>query len=696
MSLQNHKETKRKILSKQLARFQPKEKLHAIGTASILVLVILMTTSVLKLNGIVDWVTNSDQATLPTFANDLLKNPGAYWGWQQQRSPLLFPDLFSYVFVKGVFGLSSIMSIALSAAPTLFGFVYLGLNLTPWKKKDNLLTSYLVTILFLLIIPFLLCLQFSDLTFWLMKFYFTFANHFSAAVAAILIAYWLYSNNFNSKTKSLLAGTAILMFSFSDLIFTLWFIPILTLYFIVNYCAIASTQNRNVLTRFMSILVLIILGNLLRQSLNVAYFQPISFSPLDIINNLKKELIDVFNIFLSSQILVVIFGLILMNYFFLLVRVVQQIKVTKWRSFEESSSIFRTFGFSVSFSAFLSFFISGVGWESEGSIRYLVFFFFAPLLFVPSTILNLLTKWQSHKSLIKVTTIVLTTAGVILSIFSATPSSALESYSSYAKSKTLPLQDCIREGGGTKGLAGYWTARQLNFLSDGFIRLGQLAPYETQPNTLLFYWANNILDYYDSNNPNDNFDYVIMDNLSEATVKAAFGPSTSQLICSGHSIWFYEGNFDITSNLVRNNSVILSTNLRIYKTLKIPAVFFSSQKPKYLDSKLVASGSLGSTVPILYGQYLPIEQGPIEFYIEYTITPSMKSQPLGHLYFDLATNTGQTILFTKELPLTFGSRVEKIQVDTRGFPSLGGIEPRLLLADSGLTIEILSIEIQQR
>ena len=293
--------------------------------------------------------------------------------------------------------------------------------------------------------------------------------------------------------------------------------------------------------------------------------------------------------------------------------------------------------------------------------------------------------------------ILTTTSGLGLAccVLWATPASALSNYDSYAKKATTNLSKCIQAAGGHKGLAGYWNARQIQFLSNGSIKLAQLAPYKTQPTSLLFYWANNILDYYDQRAPSDNLNYILMNNLDAPTVESAFGKPSSIKLCDGHEIWFFLSLSDITSSLVRNNTIILASNMELYRYLKVPGSFFSSQKPQYNGLKLVVSGSLESTIPILYGQYLPIKQGLVDFDLKYSVHRTSASKPQGHLYFDLATNTGHSVLVTRELSLSPGANEQRIQISTKDLNSIHGIEPRLLLSNSNAKISIESLEIRQ-
>ena len=105
----------------------------------------------------------------------------------------------------------------------------------------------------------------------------------------------------------------------------------------------------------------------------------------------------------------------------------------------------------------------------------------------------------------------------------------------------LPLAACLREAHGAgrlhEGLAGYWLARPIEVATDWTMQVDQI----TGDGRVLV-WGNNRFRYNHSRADAGQApltDFIVMDQLDAAAIRARFGPPVALLQCPGSEVWMY-------------------------------------------------------------------------------------------------------------------------------------------------------------
>ena len=121
-----------------------------------------------------------------------------------------------------------------------------------------------------------------------------------------------------------------------------------------------------------------------------------------------------------------------------------------------------------------------------------------------------------------------------------------------------PLEVCLSQSGGLAGLraglADYWNARAIEASSDWRLQVDQI-----KPDGSANYWGNNRSWYWhnihDGSRPPE-YNYIVMDGLDEAAIRARYGSPDQILDCAGASVWIYDDPAEVRQVLLSLSPIL--------------------------------------------------------------------------------------------------------------------------------------------
>ena len=208
-----------------------------------------------------------------------------------------------------------------------------------------------------------------------------------------------------------------------------------------------------------------------------------------------------------------------------------------------------------------------LAWESAASLRYLIAFFWSPMILLGFLVSE---KWQkiSAQSFLGLSMALLLMASLGMGVRRAQGSLFAEE-----RRNALEIAACTQEKGYFRGLANYWYAKNLRFLSEEKLNLTQINE-NADKDHLLFYWANNLFSYRLRDENSRGFDFVYGQSLNPQILKEAFGPPHETFICAGQRIYGYNKPDLIFSNLMVNGSQLFEKELQAKNETWIPVCAF--------------------------------------------------------------------------------------------------------------------------
>ena len=322
---------------------------------------------------------------------------------------------------------------------------------------------------------------------------------------------------------------------------------------------------------------------------------------------------------------------------------------------------------------------AGIAWEGIDSARYLMFFFFAPLLLV-LLLSPRVSDWRSAAVGIPVL------AG--LSAFVVfTPGSAMDPRR-FAQKEAAELIGCAQSLKVHRGLANYWDARRLTFLSKDEMRIDPMPPWPTDRKGLMFYWTNNAFSFLRGHPAIDPFDYLIADSLDPQLLEEVFGVPDEKRACGGREFWVYRDLTHVFARLFQGNLNPYLWVLARDSRVTIPASAFDASVGTRAGLSRKADSATDATGYLVTGGALELHPGDYRFTVKYSFPPTAAPASLGN--FDVMTPDSR-LLGTEDLVVDpDGSGL--VSVDVHVVADHTVLEPRVVFAGAGqLTVEEVSV-----
>ena len=629
------------------------------------------------------WITSSDQLTIPAFVGELLERPYELAGWQLPRSTYLFPDALSYLLARWAVG-DSLLAIPIATVPILLTWLYLVWDSVRAKYGGKRLLPLLWTVAVGLMVPLVASQYSTPLTQWVLMYYFSFANHFSCLVVSVLLLRWSIVWLDGGPRKFLVAtGLLLTLVAISNrAVWAYYFAPMgATLLWIV------ANRSRNSPKRPLLLGIVIVsamvAGYWGEASVNRITAMPYEVSLASIGRRVPRLFSDVFQyaVAMPQSALFLIFVL---SVYCLAIRKL-------WVAFShrlrpqlgvQGDTRF-LFDFALVVGGLGNILAAGIAWEVIDSSRYLMFFFFAPMLLVPRI-------WiVPPKMGTLVVGLSLLTA---LSVYSAFASNAALDLRIYAKRQVREMISCVDAIGGGRGIGGYWTARRFTFLSGNELRIDQLTPWKTDAQHLLFYWGNNALSFLRGHPSIDPYTYVVADGLDRSVLENAFGAPDEKLPCGVHEIWRFHDPSHIFPRLFQGNLQPYQRFLARDSFASIPAGIFLAATGSRDGIGRKADPISDSAGFLLYGGYLSLPHGNYRFTLDYTSSDETKPNVKSLGRFEIASDFGKSVLGKVEMTLKPNRSSGSATVDIHLAEAANAIEPRVAYyGTSSLQLSDLSI-----
>ncbi len=512
------------------------------------------------------WLTGSDQVTIPSLVESLIRSPGNFFGWQLSRASFLFPDAFVYLVFRFISG-NRFFALIFSALPTLLIWQFLIYRQLTRNVSDVFL-RIIWTLAIGLIGPWTVATLFPQLMDVVFKYQFTFANHFTIYVYAVLFAYLSAEHLFRPQQNGWIVsfGYAFLFLCAMSnrLIWMFYFAPLVVSTLAINIIAKKSFQDWKQSTRFLSVNFIV-----LYLALRFEEFQyrqnemPYSFTVDKIISRLKMFIDFLYRQFSDPA----IFCFFLFCLISLLLTVVWICKNTK--PFQKKY----LFLLCLVVGVFINIAAAIFAWEGDGSARYLMALFFTPILFLANLVPADLWKKGSAKYITYfIGVIALGILGFQTNKVFATGTVFLKPQRGMIEA----LSTCIYEQGLRRGLANYWFARSLQYMSLEKIWVSHLKPDLVRDQNLFFYWGNDLFSFQQLNDEGQAFDFVIADQLDPHILENSFGSPERKIQCEGRQIWIYPPPNRIFKGLIGPSTEIFERELRVKKKTFIPACIFKT------------------------------------------------------------------------------------------------------------------------
>lgn len=520
---------------------------------------ILLTLFCLGSNKILsEWLTTADQLTVPALVIDLMRDISNWGGWQLSRASFLFPDALTYAILYFFSG-DRFLSLVWAQAPMLLIWLYVlyyAVGGGAWTRLERCLWAVTIG----LFLPVLLLNFFPELNSYFLKFQFTFASHFSCYVLSML-ALILTANSLEKRKSYFFVLLLLVLIAMSNrLVWVFYFIPVIVTSFIF--------LRKKIWTWFrfaLSTSVAIYIGLRIETSLERTSSMPYQISVDALWNRFFLFVNDFFK--LSHSIPFLVYFL-----FCIFVSILGLFYSFKWAK-ENLSKQQLNARVLVFISASLAICINvGVGflaWESSGSLRYLDAFLWSPLFLLGFILASRGRVVSSRRVLIGGSCVIIfSTLFVLLSQFK-------KSIFYSERKNAEELAECVHKQGHFRGLANYWYAKNLQFLSQEKLSLSQISS-DSGKDHLLFYWANNLFSYRMKDKSNQGFDFVFVQSLDPQTLKDSFGAPQKEFYCDGQLIWGYNNSESIFAGLIKNGSQLFEKEIKAFNQTEVPVCAFSS------------------------------------------------------------------------------------------------------------------------
>ena len=624
------------------------------------------------------WITNSDQLTIPALVVDVVAQPANFFGWQVSRASYLFPDLVSYAAAYLLTG-DALHAIVLAQIPVLLAWLYVVYRAAPGRAQGGHAGPLCWAIFAGLLVPLALTQLSGQAAAWITKYVFSFSNHFSCFVVSMVLLWWTL-DELSTPSRARLVGIGVVAALMAASNRAIWLFYGLPAAIVVIAVLLRTPRRAAVPTMRVAVVVLAAMaaGYAIEGS-----FNRIAVMPYELTTSSIDERSRAFFATLSSYAAeqpAVAAGLLALIalYVAALVRLAAGFTAFRRGRLTAAEDKSWLFDLAVMLTAGANVLAAMMSWQNIGNARYLMLFFFAP----PLLMARVWWRPWSVRALVAASV-----AAFALTAVAAVRNDGPRDIATYARAATAPIATCLRDLHVGRGLANYWTARRLAFLSADAIRVDQVSPGAGRKETLFFYWGNNAYAYLRGHPELDAYDYVIADDLDPSVLRAAFGSPDAVHDCAGHAIWTWHDPTRLFGGLFQGHLDPWQRLLARDWSATIPAAAFvgttgSGEGLARVADQRDAAGLL------LTGGRLTLRAGTYRVVLAYA-APGNAGTHVGTL--SIAPGGGHAAAFV-DLLATADARVALARTIVNVDEAEGVVEPQVQFTATGpLRVEHLSI-----
>ena len=552
-----------------------------------------------------EFMYNSDQLTVPSFVEDVMRNQNfSVFSWMIPRAPYAFPDLPIYWILRIASG-DVFLSVYLMAVWHLL-FVCAAVYLFIKKVSDKQSARQNIFKLFLLVTLALIMVGVNSTGGSTLSNLFIPIAHGSAAACA-LISYVLFERYFNTPSiipKILITVVSFLLI-FSDKLFIVYFtIPyFLALLFIKQDILVAFKFC--VSAGISACLAFLADKNLLQQPID-----PLEFNPIQRISTLIE-------IFHAAPIPFLICSAIFISTAVML--------LASLASYRPKIGLLDKHFQPIFFLGAMTLFSGGVGimlWKSGNMLsyaRYMVGFQLGGSLSV-ALVGNWLVNSMGRRSNVAVYTLCILALLTSLNKIDRLFKPLLDQ-----RELSRQINQCKLAYRLDSGYANYWIARKFSMAVDYNIQVDQLEPTLPVP----FFWGSNLLWYYFGlnsgveNAPN----FIIEDGFSRSDIVVRYGEPSQEINCGGYHFLLFEDANKLQRNVLRLLDTKGLTEQNIFPSGFVPRrklqgpfdlKMLGMQTGKIIGDYAVADQINDKPGYLLYGPYTRLAAGSYVLKIEFT------------------------------------------------------------------------------
>jgi hypothetical protein len=648
----------------------------AASSVAALVAVVWALHAAVATRGVAEWVTNSDQLTIPALVLDVARRPADFFGWQLSRSSYLFPDALSYAVALAV-SHDALRSIVLAQIPVLLAWVYVVYRAAPdtlrASRPGRLCWSVALGVLF----PLVLTQVSPSIAAWVTKYLFSFSNHFGAFVLGCLLLLWSV-DYLAAPARWRLPAIALVSLLASASNRALWAFYLAPLAVALVLWMLRGRRRWRAIAPAAAAITGAVGGYLLEGSFNRLTVMPIEWTTSGFLAH-AEAFAGTLRSYGAAQpgMLAAAAAAALICVLALLGLAVRMVAWWKAGARQEQAWLF---GVAIVVSVAINVVAGMAAWTNLGNTRYLMAFFFGPVL---------LLRWVPRVRVAPGWTLVAVLVLACASIVGYWRWGLESGLAGYARAQTAALSDCLRTLNVGRGLANYWVARHLAFLSLGDIRVDQVSPGSDRKETLFFYLGNNAYDYLRGHPDIDPYDYVIADQLDPRVLRDAFGAPDHIHRCVGHEVWTYRDKTRLFAGLFRGHVAPYQRLLAKDVSVTIPAAVFTGSIGAS-DGLARRAGAEDKPGALIAGSRFDLAPGGYRIEVLYA-PPVPRAEGVTPDRFEVIRRGGGPTPFVA-LTGTPGPDVLRKHVFLRVGPAGDTIQPRVLYSGTGgLRVEAIRI-----
>lgn len=600
--------------------------------------------------GVMTWITNSDQLTVPALVVDVLARPADFFGWQISRSSYLFPDALAYAVAYLLSG-DALRSITFAHVTTLLVWVYVVYRASA-SRGAGFGARLAWVVLTALLVPLALTQLSTEAAAWVTKYLFSIANHFSCFVIGMLLVWWTL-DEFRAPSWGRLVAIGIVGALTAASNRAIWLFYALPAVIIV--AAYLLRDRQRALLPAAKIVTVgsvgLAIGYAIEGSFNRLTLMPFELTT-DSISGHTAAFFTSLATYAAAHPLALLAGAALIAvYAAVALRLVAEFPRWWRRDLNREREVGWLFQLATITTAVANLLVGMISWINIGNARYLVLFFFAPPLLIPGLWRG---AWPTR-------VLVAATIGALaLTLVATLRLGGSRDITTYARQEVSPVVACLERLGVGRGLANYWQARHLAFLSQGAIRVDQVSPGATSKEALFFYSGNNAYDFLRGAPDVDPYDYVLADDLDHDVLRAAFGAPDAAERCAGREIWMWRDKTRVFAGLFQGHLDPWERLLEKDSSVRIPASAFPGGTGA-IDGTGRRAGSDESQGDLIAGGRLSLSPATYRFAVSYSGRQEASGRKLATLTIKRADGQAAFV----DLPGTNSDRTQIAQVTMR-------------------------------
>lgn len=260
------------------------------------------------------------------------------------------------------------------------------------------------------------------------------------------------------------------------------------------------------------------------------------------------------------------------------------------------------------------------------------------------------------------------------------------------------LEACRSKFGLETGFANYWIARKFSVLANWSPQINQFEPGYPRP----FFWGNNYLWFYEdlaTGRPSD-VNFIVMNGLERADIEKSYGHATREVDCGPFHIFIYEDSKSLRSSILDR----LSEYKIVYNSRWNVASLSKSSGPRIsISSMEIQTGArngkfISATAPkdgpgfLMFGPYIDLAPG--NYSAGFTILCREGQRPNS---LDVTVNSGQTVLASAILSSgnsTCDGAVRLIELPLKIVRPVTQLEMRAFFSGTG-SLEVQNISLKR-